>query len=215
MSIPHSELPFYVRPMQLADVPAVMAIEHTAFSLPWPESAYRHEITQNELAYYYVLGFRSPAAPQPAHPSSWWRRIRGRLRQETEPPREVILGYGGFWMMVDEAHISTLAIRQDVRGRGLGEFLLLGLLDEARRLGAQLATLEVRVSNTVARALYTKYGFRETGRRIAYYHDNNEDAILMTTPAFTVGNYWQMIEAHRAALMARLTQQLQEGWQVA
>jgi ribosomal-protein-alanine N-acetyltransferase len=214
MSTPHAELPFYVRPMQLADVPAVMAIEHTAFSLPWPEGAYRHEITKNELAHYYVLCFRSPAAPQPIHPSAWWKRVRGRLRQETAPPHEVILGYGGFWMMVDEAHISTLAIRQDVRGRGLGEFLLLGLLDEARRLGAQVATLEVRVSNTVARALYTKYGFRETGRRLAYYHDNNEDAIIMTTPVFTVGNYWQMIEAHRAALMARLSQQLQDGWQV-
>ncbi|MCS7260681.1 MAG: ribosomal protein S18-alanine N-acetyltransferase [Anaerolineae bacterium] len=214
MSTPPAELPFYVRPMQLADVPAVMAIEHTAFSLPWPEGAYRHEITKNELAHYYVLCFRSPSAPQQARVSSWWRRLRDSLRPEAAAPREVLLGYGGFWMMVDEAHISTIAVRQDVRGRGLGEFLLLGLLDEARRLGAQTATLEVRVSNTVARALYTKYGFRETGRRVAYYHDNNEDAIIMTTPVFTVGNYWPMIEAHRTALLARLRQQLKEGWQV-
>lgn len=214
MSGLHSELPFYVRAMHLADVPAVMAIEHTAFSLPWPESAYRHEITQNELAHYYVLCFRAPAGAEQTRAPSWWERIRG-LRQGAVPPHEVILGYGGFWMMVDEAHISTIAVRQDVRGRGLGEFLLLGLLDEARRLGAQAATLEVRVSNTVARALYTKYGFRETGRRIAYYHDNNEDAIIMTTPVFTVGNYWQTVEAHRAALLARLRRQLEEGWQVA
>lgn len=212
--MPHSDLPFYVRPMQLADVPAVMAIEHTAFSLPWPEGAYRHEITKNELAHYYVLCFRSPSVLQRTASPSWWRRIRTGFQRGIEQPPEVILGYGGFWMMVDEAHISTLAIRQDVRGRGLGEFLLLGLLDEARRLGAQAATLEVRVSNIVARSLYTKYGFRETGRRVAYYHDNNEDALIMTTPVFTVGNYWQMVEAHRAALMARLSQQLQDGWQV-
>ncbi|MGQ9502095.1 MAG: ribosomal protein S18-alanine N-acetyltransferase [Anaerolineae bacterium] len=211
----NSDLPFYVRPMQLADVPAVMAIEHTAFSLPWPEGAYRHEITKNELAHYYVLCFRyASSAPQKMASSSLWGRIRGSFRQETEPPADVILGYGGFWMMVGEAHISTLAIRRDVRGHGLGEFLLLALLDEARRLGAQAATLEVRVSNTVARSLYTKYGFRETGRRVAYYHDNNEDALIMTTPVFTVGNYWQMVETHRAALIARLTQQLQDGWQV-
>lgn len=211
----NSDLPFYVRPMQLADVPAVMAIEHTAFSLPWPEGAYRHEITKNELAHYYVLCFRySSSAPQKRASSSLWGRIRGNFMQETEPPADVILGYGGFWMMVDEAHISTLAIRRDVRGHGLGEFLLLALLDEARRLGAQAATLEVRVSNMVARSLYTRYGFRETGRRVAYYHDNNEDALIMTTPVFTVGNYWQMVETHRAALIARLTQQLQDGWQV-
>ncbi|MGC8880642.1 MAG: ribosomal protein S18-alanine N-acetyltransferase, partial [Anaerolineae bacterium] len=192
----------------------VMAIEYTAFSLPWPEGAYRHEITRNELAHYYVLCFRSPAEPQPAHSSSWWGRVRNTFKQAAEQPAEVILGYGGFWMMVDEAHISTLAIRQDMRGHGLGEFLLLGLLDEARRLGAQAATLEVRVSNAVARSLYAKYGFRETGRRTAYYHDNNEDALIMTTPLFTVGNYWQRIEAHRAALIRRLTHQLQDGWQV-
>lgn len=214
MSTSNSTLPFYVRPMQLADVPAVMAIEHTAFSLPWPEGAYRHEITKNELAHYYVLCFRSPAVSQKPGSPSLWQRIRSSFKQEAEPPADVVLGYGGFWMMVDEAHISTLAIRQDVRGHGLGEFLLLALLDEARRLGAQLATLEVRVSNAVARALYTKYGFRETGRRTAYYHDNNEDALIMTTPVFTVGNYWQTIEAHRAALMRRLAQQLRDGWQV-
>jgi ribosomal-protein-alanine N-acetyltransferase len=214
MSTSNSTLPFYVRPMQLVDVPVVMAIEHTAFSLPWPEGAYRHEITQNELAHYYVLCFCSPVACRKLGSSSWWRRIRSGFKQEAEPSPGVVLGYGGFWMMVDEAHISTLAIRQDVRGHGLGEFLLLGLLDEARRLGAQLATLEVRVSNAVARALYTKYGFRETGRRTAYYHDNNEDALIMTTPLFTVGKYWQMIEAHRAALMRRLAQQLRDGWQV-
>jgi len=200
--------------MRLTDIPAVIAIEHTAFSLPWPESAYRHEITRNELAHYYVLCFRDPLASSKLNPLSFWRRIRRTFTQATEPPSEVVLGYAGFWMMVDEAHISTLAIRKDVRGYGLGEFLLLNVLEEARRLGAQVATLEVRVSNTVARSLYTKYGFRETGRRVGYYHDNNEDALIMTTPVFTVGNYWQMIDAHRAALRARLTQQLQSGWRV-
>jgi ribosomal-protein-alanine N-acetyltransferase len=199
-------LPFVVRPMQPLHLPSVMAIEHTAFALPWPESAYRHEITRNELAHYYVLCFDGPVTLHAgADDVGLWQRLVRTFRAPADPTGEIVLGYGGFWMMVDEAHISTLAVRQDVRGRGMGELLLMALLEEARRLGAAVATLEVRVSNIVAQSLYRKYGFEVVGQRKAYYQDNGEDALIMTTPQFRLADYWQLVSDHRAALMKRLS----------
>lgn len=199
-----SDIPFVVRPMQPIHLSGVMAIEHVAFALPWPESAYHHEITRNELAHYYVLCLdlspRQPAA------GSWptWQRVIRSIRPNPGPTVEVVLGYSGFWMMVDEAHISTLAVRHDMRGRGMGELLLSALLEETRRLGAAAATLEVRVSNIVAQSLYAKYGFEVVGRRKAYYQDNGEDALIMTTPSFGFAGYWQAVTDHRVALIERL-----------
>jgi ribosomal-protein-alanine N-acetyltransferase len=116
------------------------------------------------------------------------------------------LGYGGFWLMYDEAHISTLAVRAELRRQGLGELLLIGLLDEARRAGALCATLEVRVSNAAAQALYTKYGFEQAGRRKAYYTDNQEDALILTTPEFSSLTYQNLVETRQRDLLRRLAQ---------
>jgi len=205
MHLPNA--PFTAQPMKPAHLTAVMAIERQSFALPWPASAYQHEITHNEMAHYYVLCQReweclSPAA---ARPASAWQCLRSSIWRPATPREEVVLGYGGFWMMADEAHISTLATRPDVRGRGLGALLMLSLLDEARRLEAALVTLEVRVSNAAARALYTKYGFEPVGRRKNYYQDNGEDAMIMTTPPLASDRYWQMVDVQRAAALARLT----------
>jgi ribosomal-protein-alanine N-acetyltransferase len=207
------EIPFLACPMQPVHLPAVMAIERTSFALPWPESAYRHEITQNELAHYYVLCFRDQHPVSSAGSTSVWQRLKGTIWRRAALQNELVLGYGGFWMMAGDAHISTLAMRLEARGRGLGELLLLSLLEEAHRIAAMVATLEVRVSNKVARALYTKYGFEQVGRRKAYYHDNGEDALIMTTPEFGSGNYWRMVAANRKALLARLAVVPEDDWQ--
>jgi ribosomal-protein-alanine N-acetyltransferase len=199
-----ADLPLVVRPMQPVHIPAVVAIERRSFALPWPESAYRHEITQNKLAHYYVLGFRTSSTGPAGRPASAWQQVKRVAWGRVAAPSEVVLGYGGFWVMVDEAHISTLAVRGDVRGRGLGELLLVALLEEARRVGTTCATLEVRVSNVVARALYTKYHFEQVGRRKGYYQNNQEDALIMTTPPFDSDGYWPMVEHHQATLWARL-----------
>jgi [ribosomal protein S18]-alanine N-acetyltransferase len=199
-----ANLPLVVRPMQPAHIPAVMTIEQQSFALPWPESAYRHEITQNELAHYYVLGFRSALTVSGAGPMSAWQQVMRAARARMAASNEVILGYGGFWLMVDEAHISTLAIRDDVRGRGLGELLLVALLEEARRVGTVCATLEVRVSNVAARALYGKYRFEQVGRRKSYYQDNQEDALILTTPSFASDGYWPLVERQHTLLRGRL-----------
>lgn len=138
------------RAMRLEDIPDVMVIEHESFSLPWTEQAFRSEMTMNHFARYVMM------------------EVDG-----------VPAGYAGMWTVVDEAHITNIAVRTAYRGRKLGEQLLSELLDMAQALELERATLEVRVSNDVARNLYVKMGFREIGIRKGYYSDNNEDAVIM------------------------------------
>ncbi len=199
-----ASLPLVVEPMRLAHVPVIMEIERESFSLPWPEGAYRHELTHNELAHYYVLRPRSVIiSPKPM---SAWQRLWQAIRRRPTADTGRILGYGGFWLMYDEAHISTLAIRVTWRRQGLGELLLVALLNEARRLGASRATLEVRVSNVAAQNLYAKYGFEQVGRRTGYYADNREDALILTTPEFASFSYRELIKVRRRDLVRRLAQ---------
>ena len=155
--------------MELADLPQVLELDRLSFPLPWSRTSFEHELTLNPASHLFVL-----ADPAAVGAPDWLGRWRG------ESPARKIVGYAGFWLIVDEAHISTIAIRPEYRGQGLGEQLLVGLLRQALKLGAVLATLEVRVSNHVAQNLYRKYGFAEVGRRKHYYKDNGEDALLLT-----------------------------------
>ena len=127
-------------------------VERSSFPVPWPANAFRHELTQNRNARYVVA------------------------RED-----ERIVGYGGLWLMVDEAHITTFAVHPDARRRRVGERLLQRLFEIATDMGAEWLTLEVRASNLAAQRLYEKYGFRRTGVRRRYYSDNNEDALIMST----------------------------------
>jgi ribosomal-protein-alanine N-acetyltransferase len=138
--------------MRVADLPAVHAIERASFDSPWPPDAYRNELETNRLAQYLVV----------------------RVGDE-------IAGYGGMWLMVDEAHIITFAVHPLWRRQHVGDRLLLAMLDLAIDAGAHEATLEVRLSNLPARRLYEKFGFRPVGLRPRYYSDNGEDALIMTT----------------------------------
>ncbi len=187
-------LPFVVEPMTVADLPAVMAIERRSFSAPWSERAYRYEIEQNKHGSVLVVRQAPPAGPSLA---DIVHRLKARRRPEA-------LGYGGLWLLVDEAHISTIAVHPDWRGRGLGELVLLGLLEQGERMGAQRATLEVRVSNHVAQGLYEKYWFEVAGRQKRYYSDNNEDALIMATPRFDTPEFRHMLALNRAELHDRL-----------
>ena len=111
-----------------------------------------------------------------------------------------IVAYGGMWLMVDEAHITTFAVHPAWRRQRIGERLLLAFLDLARDRHAREATLEVRLSNLAARRLYEKYGFRPVGLRPRYYSDNNEDALIMTTEPFGDPALEARIKRLRAAL---------------
>jgi len=138
----------------MADVQAVLEIDRLSFPIPWSENTYRYEIEENRSSYMNVV--KIP--------------FNGNNR---------IIGYVGFWFIVDEAHISTLAVHPDFRERGVGELLLRRVLNQASELKARLITLEVRVSNQTAINLYKKYQFEIVGSRPRYYRDNNEDALLM------------------------------------
>lgn len=159
--------PYQLRAMQVRDIPQVMTIESRAFPRPWPAHAYEDELTNNQLSHCYVLEAVGSGHGNQLHPGA---------------PEGVVqcLGYGCFWLLLDEAHISTLAVAERWRRRGLGELILQVLIEEAIRLRSTLVTLEVRESNQVAQRLYAKYGLAVVGRRKRYYADNNEDAIIMT-----------------------------------
>ena len=110
------------------------------------------------------------------------RRLLG-AEPETPPTPDLILGFVGLWLMVGEAHIVTLAVRETHRRGGIGEMLLIASLDVAVQNGQDVMTLEVRRSNQAALALYEKYGFVRVGVRSRYYSDNREDAVLMSLPS--------------------------------
>lgn len=195
----HDDLPFIIQPMQVQDIPEVMEIERACFSLPWSARAYRYEIEENPQSQYFA------ARPTRLQSPSLWDRLLGAL--PAAESRLPVIGYGGFWMMVDEAHISTIAVSPPYRGQGLGELLLLRMVDEACSGGAVCVTLEVRVSNLAAQSLYRKYGFETQGRRIRYYSDNNEDALIMTTPSLSSPSYRHKLDSLRERLLARLAAQ--------
>ena len=159
--------------MRLEDLAEVQRIEQASFSTPWPENAYRSELMTNRLASYLVA------------------RIDDR-----------IVAYGGMWLMVDEAHITTFAVHPAWRRQRIGERLLLAFLDLARDRHAREATLEVRLSNLAARRLYEKYGFRPVGLRPRYYSDDHEDALIMTTLPLDESQMRERIARRRAELEA-------------
>ncbi|GGA27576.1 ribosomal protein S18-alanine N-acetyltransferase [Paenibacillus physcomitrellae] len=138
------------RPMLMDDIPDIMIIEHESFTLPWSSDAFRNELTHNQFARYLVM--ERNGAP---------------------------IGYAGMWTVLDEAHITNIAVRTAHRGQHLGELLLRQLMTYAWELGMIRMTLEVRVSNNVAQSLYEKLGFRGIGMRKGYYSDNGEDALIM------------------------------------
>ncbi len=191
-------IPFVVQHMKVQDVPEVMAIEKTSFPLPWPATAYRHELTHNKHSHYIVVRKRGP--PTLPLRNRWFDHWFGR----TKPRPPLMVGYGGFWVLDKEAHISTIAVRPDWRGRGIGELLLAAMIDLARTLNAQVVTLEVRVSNEVAQNLYRKYMFKETGYRRRYYRDNDEDALSMATPPIDNPAFLLTYYRHCAAFSAKL-----------
>lgn len=139
-----------IRKMSIEDVEQVFEIEKLSFTLPWTKDSFYYEMTTNENAYYVVA--------------------------ETE---QGVVGYCGMWLVLDEAHVTNIAILPDERGKKLGERLMRAAMEAAKGQGAVLMTLEARVSNEPALNLYRKLGFKNGGIRKRYYTDNFEDAIVM------------------------------------
>jgi ribosomal-protein-alanine N-acetyltransferase len=163
--------PVQVEAMRADDIPAVHEIERLSFANPWPAHAFEQELTGNRLARYVVA--------------------RAGRR---------VVAFAGIWQMVDEAHITTFGVHPDWRRRGVGSQLLLAVVELARQVGARRLTLEVRAGNLPAQALYESFGFEVRGRRVRYYTDDGEDALVMTTPDLDSPTQAALIEALRRRL---------------
>ena len=139
-----------LRRMTLADATAVHAIEAATFAIPWSLQSFEEEMTRNACARYLVA----------------------------QTPTGDIIGFAGVWVVIDEGHITNIAVRKDYRGQGIGRLLTAGLMQYAANMGVQYMTLEVRKTNLIAQALYRKLHFIQLGVRKRYYEDNGEDALL-------------------------------------
>lgn len=140
----------FVRKMVEEDIDSVLAIEKEAFTTPWSKQAFTAEIRENLLAYYLVA--------------------------EVE---EKVVGYGGIWLILNEGHITNIAVKEEYKGIKVGANILEGLICYCMQNGIDNMTLEVRESNVIAQKLYKKYDFISYGLRPKYYSDDNEDAIIM------------------------------------
>ena len=139
-----------VRKMEVKDIDEVLIIEKNSFTIPWTRSSFEKEIKKNLLSRYYVAIVD-----------------------------EAVVAYGGMWLIIDEAHVTNIAVHPDYRGRKIGKALVSYMIADGVKLGLSKMTLEVRKSNIVAQNLYKSLGFIFCGIRPGYYHDNGEDAIIM------------------------------------
>ncbi len=156
---------FQIRPMRLEDIDQVHLIDILSFPLPWPRNSYRNEIQETQRSRCWVVEQIGEPILEPG---------------STAPQLARIVGMAVVWLIVDEAHIATIAVHPDFRRLGIAARLLSVIVSNARREKMLCATLEVRASNLAAQALYQKFGFVEVGRRFRYYQDNQEDALIMT-----------------------------------
>ncbi len=188
---------YALRYMGLYDIPQVLEIDRLSFPLPWSARSYTFEINDNKDGHMIVLEARAEPRP-PRGLIGVFQRLSGQA------PAPLIVGYGGFWLIDGESHISTIAVHPDYRGQGLGELLLAGMLGRGIALKASYSVLEVRVSNENAINLYRKYEYEVVGRRKKYYRDNNEDAFLMHVAPLDEAYGARFAERQRA-LRARIS----------
>jgi ribosomal-protein-alanine N-acetyltransferase len=212
--------------MTQEDVAEVSRVERRCFSNPWPSSAYRRELRNPVQNFYVVLrafpSIQQHAAAEVASSNGSppgrvvdgpWARPRLPLvsfgrKAPPEPDSSRLAGFAGMWIMYDEAHITTIGVDPDFRGQGLGELLLVALIDESLRRGATWITLEVRVSNDLAQGLYRKYGFIVQGTRRRYYSDNGEDAYIMWSRSLKDPEYLDELARLKQAILAKLGNRL-------
>ena len=206
------QVPVYLRRLRKEDITEVVEIEREAFSPIWVSSSFKRDLNNKRACYLVACiepgDFESPSPDEAVKvPRSWLSRLAGRLGfgggDSAANARDdyAIAGYVSVWYQGDEAHIVEIAVRETLRGNGIGELLLIGCLREAVAYGSQVMTLEARVSNFIAQRLYEKYRFKSVGIRKGYYSDNREDAVIMTTSPIHTEEY------------ARMFRELQEIWE--
>ena len=201
---------FSVRPMAQADVRQVAEIEKQAFPTLFPPTPFRRELAKRNASYLVASEDRLDASRPAREPVpsdvrghvAHLARLAGSLLGRSPEVEEAVVGFIGLWYVVDEAHVVSVGVGADYRGCGIGELLLMAAIEQALARRAAVVTLEVRPSNSAAIKLYGKYGFTEQGLRKAYYSDNREDALIMTTAPIQGHAYRERLaglaDAHRA-----------------
>ncbi len=216
-------LPVTVRRLRLEDIDQVIAIEKEAFSPLWVSTSFKRDIN-NQRANYLVACFDEEVSPEEMlaeidsdqsavevepPPPKIWSRVLGRLGLSSKDgPNTVedlfnIAGYVSVWYQGEEAHITEIAVKETLRGRGVGELLLIASLKASIEHGSKVMTLEARVSNFIAHRLYQKYSFKSVGIRKAYYSDNREDAVIMTTSPIDTTEYDTLFDGLQTTYQSR------------
>jgi ribosomal-protein-alanine N-acetyltransferase len=206
---------YSVRPMSADDIPQVSEIDREAFPTEWPPPSFKRELSSSMVRYLVALDeSRRIVSDATAPKRSAWESlvvgIRHMLGRNDAPAdvaaaqdAQLIVGYASIWMMVDESHLTSIAVRQSHQHQGIGEMLLIAIIKVSLQMKAQVVTLEVRASNCSAQALYAKYGFKSVGIRRRYYTDNSEDAVIMTTDKITSPAYQAKLRDMEAKYMER------------
>lgn len=196
-----------LRRMRPEDISQVVEIEHEAFSPGWVGTQFRRELNSRRCRFLvaYLIGdvaalegSEVSEADEPADSSMWGRMVRSvksAFGGSGSGGSDRVAGYVGIWFQGDQAHITEVAVRGSLRGRGIGELLIIGTVRAAYEQGLEEVTLEARVSNFIAQRLYDKYGFNEVGIRKNYYADNREDAVIMTTERIHTNAYREKFNA--------------------
>jgi ribosomal-protein-alanine N-acetyltransferase len=179
---------YVIRPMNYEDIPQVAQIDREAFPGEWvfrSQSAYKQDLDNPSIRYIVACKKKevSESGGQVMPKVPWFKRLFSYERRLGTS--EDIVGFSGFWMIMQEAHIIAIGVRDSYRRLGIGEGLLIATIQLAEISNANVVTLEVRASNKTAQELYKKHGFQVTGRRLRYYSSDGEDAIIMSTDNIT------------------------------
>ena len=210
---------YTVRPMQDIDIAQVTEVDREAFPNQWPPPSFKRDLTSGIVR--HLVAFeegnnqfqQTEVGEQKAELNlqrllSKIRCIFNRKYSSNQGivtrPYQIIHGYASMWLMVDEAHLTSIAVRETHRRQGIGELLLIFIIDMSLQVNAHVVTLEARSSNIAAQALYKKYGFAKVGLRRRYYSEDGEDAVIMTTEPIASTSY--------QAKFQKLKQQYVERW---
>jgi ribosomal-protein-alanine N-acetyltransferase len=170
-----------LKPLTVEQLSAAVALDQLCFGGLWTRSGYEQELNSpcsQLLVLEAATGLRDSGLSTQSSEILTQTSLRADV--ETAPTtKNSLVGLGCYWSILEEAHITILAVHPEYQRQGLGKFLLYALLRDARRRKLEWATLEVKPSNQAALSLYQKFGFTEAGRRRRYYKDTGEDALIL------------------------------------